>query len=156
MQEAVGDQVIPNLNTRYLGNALGGREVLGSAGASVAPAFNQLAYLAGTAVPSVFMYTLSGGNLAPKTLSAREIEVAGAVPAEGYFQFNQPGIGHGFLIDNASPSNTQLAQTQLVAYLQKGVVVDPTSARSLATLAKIPASGGDLRLPAVLEILGYR
>ncbi|HBA88174.1 MAG TPA: hypothetical protein DCZ75_09375 [Geobacter sp.] len=156
MLEAVGDQVIPNESTRYLGNALGGREILGSAGAAVAPGFNQLAYLNGTAVPSTFMYTLSGANMVPKTLSARSIDIAGTSPAEGYFQFNQTGIGHGFLIDNAIPSNTQLAQTQLVAYLLKGVVVDPTSSASIAALAKVPAADSEIRLPSVLEILGYR
>lgn len=156
MQEAVGDQVIPNESTRYLGNALGGRGVLGSAGAAVAPGFNQLAYLAGTAVPSTFMYTLSSGNLVPKTLSARSIDVAGTVPSEGYFQFNQAGIGHGFLIDNATPGNTQLAQTQLVAYLLKGVVVDPVTAQSLASLAKVPAARSEILLPPVVEILGYK
>lgn len=161
IQEAEGDQVIPNANTRYLGNALGGREVLGAAGNTVAPGFDQLAYLSG-AVPATFMYTLSGANPVPKVIRARAIDVAGASPAEGYFQFNQAGIGHGFLIDNTTPANTALAQMQLVAYLLKGVVVDPTSLpapATLATLAKplasVPAAAREIRLPAVLDILGY-
>lgn len=160
VQEALGDQVIPNANTRYFGNALGGREVLGTAGAAVAPGFNQLAYLSGTTpVPATFMFTLSNGNPAPKTAPARGIEETGTSPAEGYFQFNQTGIGHAFLIDNAAPGNTRLAQTQLVAYLLKGVVVDPTSAPSLATLAKplatVPAAASEIALPPIVEILGH-
>lgn len=155
IQEAVGDQVIPNGSTRYLASALGGRGVLGPAGAAIAPGFNQLAYLSGSTVPDLFLYTLNGGSVVPKTLSARSIDVAGATPVEGYFQFNQPGIGHGFLIDNASPSNTALAQTQLVAYLLRSVVVDPTSSHSLASLAKVPAAAGAVRLPAVVDVIGY-
>jgi hypothetical protein len=158
MQEAVGDQVIPNANTRYLGNALGGREVLGAAGATVAPGFSQLAYLSGT-VPAPVMFTLNGANPVPKIIPARAIDVAGTAPAEGYFQFDQAGIDHGFLLDNTTPANTVLAQTQLVAYLLRGVVVDPTSAPSLATLAKplakIPAAAREIRLPPVLDIMGY-
>ena len=160
IQEALGDLVIPNANTRYLGNALGGRGVLGSAGAAVAPGFNQLAYLSGgTPIPALFMFTLNNGTPAPKTAPARDIDVAGSSPAEGYFQFNQAGIDHAFLIDNASQNNTRLAQTQLVAYLLRAVVVDPTSAASLATLARplagVPAAASTIALPPVLEILGY-
>ena len=158
MQEAVGDQVIPNSSTQYLGNALGGRAVLGATGAAVAPGFDQLAYLSGS-VPSTFMFTLNGATPVPKVIPARAINVAGSTPAEGYFQFNQTGIEHGFLIDNAVPANTALAQTQLIAYLLKGVVVDPTSAASLAGLAKplatVPAAAIDFSLPPVLQILGY-
>jgi hypothetical protein len=161
IQEAVNDLVIPNSSTRYFGNSLGGREVLGSVGATVAPGFSQLGYLGGTSpsIPTQFMYTLSGSTPAPKAAFARAIEVAGTTPAEGYFQFNQTGIGHGFLIDNSTPANTALGQTQLVAYLLKGVVVDPTSSGSLLTLAKplpfIPLAAGEIRLPPVLKIFGY-
>ena len=158
LQEAVGDQVIPNASTRYFGNALGGRGVLGAAGAAVAPGFDQLSYLSGT-VPATFIFTLSGANPVPKVAPARAIDVAGTTPAEGYFQFNQAGIDHGFLIDNSTPANTALGQTQLVAYLLRGVVVDPTPAPSLATLEKplpgIPAAAREIALPATLEILGY-
>jgi len=158
IQEAVGDQVIPNANTRYLGNALGGRGVLGAAGSTVAPGFDQLSYLSGT-VPATFMFTLSGATPVPKVVPARGISIAGTTPTEGYFQFDQTGIDHGFLIDNTTPANTALAQTQLVAYLLRGVVVDPTSAGSLATLAKplaqVPVAAKEITLPPVLQILGY-
>jgi fermentation-respiration switch protein FrsA (DUF1100 family) len=61
-----GDLVIPNSSTRYFGNALGGRGVLGTAAAlTVAPGFDQLSYLSGR-IPSLFMFTLSGGAAVPK------------------------------------------------------------------------------------------
>ncbi|MDD2897269.1 MAG: hypothetical protein PHI31_01015 [Desulfuromonadaceae bacterium] len=159
IQEAVGDQVIPNENTRYLGNALGGREVLGSAANSVAPGFKQLGYL-GTAtprIPSSFMYTLASG-LVPKVGFAAANSSGSATPAEGYFQFDQSGIGHGFLLDNTTPANTALAQSQMVQFLLYGGIVDPTSSSTPAKRAlpaPIPSIYTGVRLPAVLNILGY-
>jgi len=160
VQEAIGDLVIPNANTRYFGNALGGRGILNTAAAlAVAPNFSQLTYLDGT-LPSSFMFTRTGGVVdgapAAKTAAARAQNVAGATPAEGYFQFNQAGIGHGFLIDNATPANTLLAQTQMLAFLLKGVVIDPTTPGPLAKpLAGTPALTKEILLPPVLNILGY-
>ncbi len=160
IQEAVGDQVIPNDNTRYLGNALGGRGILNTASAlAVAPGFSQLKYLDGT-LPALFMYTRTGGVVdgAPtaKTDFARAQNVAGTTPAEGYFQFNQTGIGHGFLIDNSTPANTALAQTQMVAFLLKGVVIDPTTTGPLAKAVYVaPSIAQEILLPPVVKILGY-
>jgi len=153
-----GDLVIPNANTRYFGNALGGRGVLGAAGAAVAPGFSQLGYLGSSTprIPSSFMLTLTGGTPTPKTAFARALNTTGTTPAEGYFQFDQAGIGHGMLIDNTTPANTALVQTQMAAFLLYGVVVDPTSPGPLVRrMTQVPAAASDIRLPPVLKILGY-
>lgn len=161
IQEAVGDQVIPNASTRYLGSALGGRGVLGSAGATVAPNFYQLGYrgAATPTVPSLFIYTLdANGALAAKVDFAARNNISAITPSEGYFQFNQTGINHGFLLDpTASAANTGYGQSQMVNYLLFGGVIDPTSTGVSKQLLKItlPAGSGEYRLPATLEILGY-
>ncbi|MDD2308670.1 MAG: Ig-like domain-containing protein [Desulfuromonadaceae bacterium] len=158
IQEAVGDQVIPNDNTRYFGNALGGREVVGSAGNAVAPGFKQLSYSVASRIPSSFMYTLTGGVPAPKTGSAAVNGSGSAIPSEGYFQFDQVGINHGFLIDpRASVANTTFAQSQMVQFLLYGGIVDPTevSVAKRAFAAEIPAISNDVSLPPVLKIFGY-
>ncbi|MBI5484368.1 MAG: hypothetical protein HY888_07900 [Deltaproteobacteria bacterium] len=159
IQEAVGDTVIPNDNTRYFGNALGGREVLGAAGAAVGPAFKQLGYRgAATArIPSSFMLTLTGGVPAAKTDFAALNASGAAAPSEGYFQFDQAAINHGFLIDpRASAANTGFAQSQMVQYLLYGGIVDPTSGAGKQVIgAAVPSVANDIRLPAVLKIFGY-
>jgi hypothetical protein len=135
-----GDLVIPNANTRYLGNALGGREVLGAPAAlAVAPAFRQLSYASGR-IPSLFMFTLASGTPAPKTAPAAS-SAAAAGPREGYFQFDQPDVTHGFLIDAVnSPASIQLAQRQMVYFMTLGLVVDPTVVS--AALPKVTAATG--------------
>ncbi len=160
IQEAVGDQVIPNDNARYFGNALGGREVLGAAANGIAPNFKQLGYrgAATPRIPSSFMYTLTGGALAAKVGLAAQSSVGAATPSEGYFQFDQTGINHGFLIDpTASAANTQYAQSQMVQYLLFGGIVDPTpSGVTKQTVAEqAPALRYDVSLPPVLKIFGY-
>jgi hypothetical protein len=159
IQEATGgDTVIPNANTRYLGSALGGRGILNTTAAlAVAPGFSQLKYLDGT-LPASFMFTRTGGVVdgAPtaKTDFARAQSVAGTSPAEGYFQY--AGADHGFLIDNISVTNTTLAQTQMVAFIAKGVVIDPTTSGPLAKRAyNLPALTQEILLPPVVKILGY-
>jgi hypothetical protein len=160
IQEAVGDASIPNDNTRYFGNALGGRGILNTADAlAVAPNFNQLKYLDGT-LPASFMLTRTGGVVdgvpTAKTVLARAQGVAGTSPSEGYFQFNQTGISHAFLIDNSTPANTVSAQDQMVAYLLKGVVIDPTTAGPLAKRAyNAPSITQEILPPPVVKILGY-
>jgi hypothetical protein len=153
-----GDLVITNAYTRYFGNALGGREVLGAAGSLIAPNFKQLSYVAASRIPSSFMYTLTAGA-PPVKLKSGPAAVSGsgsATPAEGYFQFDQAGIGHGFLIDNTTPANTALAQSQMVQFLLYGGIVDPTPAAAKRAFAdQIPAMYTDIRLPPVLNILGY-
>jgi hypothetical protein len=154
---ANGDLVITNPFTRYFGNALGGREVLGTAGAAVAPGYKQLGYVGGASprIPSSFMLTLTGGVPAPKTDFAAALNTATS-PKEGYFQFDQSGINHGFLLDpRSSASNTGLAQKQMVNYLLLGIVVDPTSAALPKAVVGVPSVAGDVRLPPVLHILGY-
>ncbi|MEI6827703.1 MAG: hypothetical protein WCK54_19090 [Desulfuromonadales bacterium] len=160
IQEAVGDVVIPNANTRYFGNALGGREVLGAAAAAIAPGFKQLSYITASRIPSSFMYTLTAGA-PPMILKSAPAAVNGsrsAAPAEGYFQFDQAGIDHGFLIDNTTPANTAFAQSQMVQFLLYKGIVDPTSSSAPAKQAfkdQIPALYNDIRLPPVLNILGH-
>jgi hypothetical protein len=136
MQEAVGDQSIPNENARYFGNALGGREVLGAPGALVAPGFKQLGYN-GSATPRIpvpFMGTLtSTGALAAKADFAASSATALA-PTEGYFQFDQTGISHEFLLNPAgSATATKYAQDQMLYFLNNGIVVDPVVVPSLLT-----------------------
>ena len=158
IQEAVGDLVIPNENTRYFGNALGGREVLGAAAAAIAPGFKQLSYITASRIPSSFMYTLTAGAPAPKTGAAALNRSGSATPAEGYFQFDQTGIDHGFLIDNTTPANTALAQSQMVQFLLYGGIIDPASTPATAkqvVAEQIPALYNDVRLPPVVNILGY-
>jgi len=141
-----GDLVIPNANTRYFGNALGGRAVLGTAAAAaVAPGFDQLSYLSGR-VPATFMFTVAGGAPAPKVAAAAATPAA-AGPKEGYFQFDQSDVTHGFLIDlQHSPASLQLAQKQLADFLLTGVAVDPTSATAKAA-AGIPRGAGISYVP---------
>jgi hypothetical protein len=154
-----GDLVIPNDSTRYFGNALGGRGVLGSAAAlAVAPNFDQLTYLGGH-LPSSFLLTRTGSGIVPKTALAASAPTASG-PREGYFQFDQAGVSHGFLLDpTAAPTATQLAQTQMVDYLLTGVVVDPTGGDP--ALARITAAGAaalprwQVTVPPVMQYFGY-
>jgi hypothetical protein len=160
IQEAIGDQVIPNENTRYLGNALGGREVLGPAGAAVAPAFKQLGYRGATTprIPSLFLYTLTSGAPAAKVDFAAKGSSAATSPAEGYFQFDQTGINHGSLLDpTASLANTGYMQSQMLQYLLYGGIVDPTptGAAKQAVADQITGVSYDVSLPPVLKIFGY-
>lgn len=162
IQEAVGDTVIGNPYTRYLGNALGGREVLGAAGAAVAPGFKQLAYTAGgtpphtAGVPAQFMYTIAGGALAPKVANAA-VTGADTTPTEGYFQFDQGGINHSSLLDpTASLANTGLLQKQMRYFLGitgVALVVDPTQGGAALPLA--PLSFPDVQVPEKFLILGH-
>jgi hypothetical protein len=113
VQEAVGDQVIPNDNTRYFGAALGGRGVLGGTGAAVAPGFKQLGYNGSSSprVPVPFMLTLDSGGAPIPKVDFAAASAAATTPNEGYFQFDQPGVSHGFLLDpTGSAAATGLAQ----------------------------------------------
>jgi len=162
IQESVGDQVISNPYTRYLGNALGGREVLGAAGAAVAPGFKQLAYTAGgtpahaAGVPAQFMFTLSGGAPAPKVANAATT-AADTTPTQGYFQFDQAGIGHGSMLDpTASLVNTGLIQKQVRYFLGamgNTIVVDPTQGG--AALPVAPPVFPGVQVPAQFTIFGH-
>jgi hypothetical protein len=160
IQEAMGDQVISNPYTRYFGNALGGREVLGPLGAAVAPGFRQLGYVGGASprIPAAFMYTLDGATPAPKVAFAAALPVTTATtPSEGYFQFDQAGIGHTFLLrpEAGHPGNIVLGQTQLLYFLGvtgNSVIVDPSAALD----AKVVTPTMDLvKAPARFTILGH-
>ncbi len=169
IQESVGDQVIGNAYTRYLGNALGGRAVLGTAGAAVAPGFMQLAYTAngtytvGTTstahaagVPAQFMYTVTPTGLAPKVQDAAIIGTA-TTPTEGYFQFDQAGIAHGSLLDPSNITNLMLLQKQMRYFLGitgTSIVVDPTQGAPALPIAPVPMSV-DVQVPARYQILGH-
>lgn len=161
IQESVGDQVISNPYTRYLGNALGGREVLGAAGAAVAPGFKQLAYTAGgtpshaAGVPATFMFTLAGGVPAPKVANAA-VTVSDTTPTQGYFQFDQAGINHSSMLDpTASAVNTGLIQKQVRYFMGVtgvSLVVDPTQGASLPVA---PPVFPGVQVPAKYLILGH-
>ena len=153
-----GDLVVPNANSRYFGNALGGRGVLGSPAAfAVAPGFEQLSYASGR-VPALFMFTLTGGGLQPKSAPAASSATA-AGPEEGYFQFDQADVSHALLIDQTgSPVSNQLAQRQMVYFVLTGLVVDPTV--TSAALPKVTVGAGTVRSwkvtpPAAMKIFGY-
>lgn len=136
-----GDKVIPNWSTRYLGIALGGRGAFTTPEAfDVAPGFDQLSYLSGR-VPVPFMMTVSGGQLVPKIAPAAG-DAAAAGPRQGYFQFDQPDVSHGFLIDPVtSPVSFLLGQRQMVYFVRNGIVVDPTvTSASLPKVAVPPAA----------------
>lgn len=155
-----GDLVITNPYTRYFGNALGGREVLGAAGSAVGPGFKQLGYN-GAALPRIpanFMYTILSGALAPKVDFAASAATA-TTPTQGYFQFDQTGISHGFLLDpTGSATSTGMGQKQMVYFLLAGIVADPTSPTSTLpkSLAAVPAGlTREILLPKVINILGY-
>ncbi len=163
-----GDQVISNTYTRYFANALGGRAVLGTtAAAAVAPNFSQVAYLAngaftvgGTAtahaagvVGTPFMFTLNP-TPAPKVVSA-DASVLGTTPTEGYFQFDQTGIGHAFILNPANPVAITLGQRQLVYWLGTGLVVDPTQQSATLPIAPAPLPDSMIfQAPKSLTVLG--
>jgi hypothetical protein len=159
IQEAVGDLVIPNENTRYFGNALGGRGVLGAVGAALAPGFKQLGYSGSTTALNLFMYALDSANAPTPKFAVAATAVTDVTPTEGYFQFNQPGVSHGFLLDpTASPEATGLAQRQMIYFLKLGIVVDPTvtgAALPKTVVRMIPGLAGEILLPPVVNILGY-
>jgi hypothetical protein len=159
IQEAISDLVIPNSSTRYLGNALGGRGVLGAVGAALAPGFKQLGYNGSTTALNQFMYTLDSANAPTPKFAVAATAVTDVTPTEGYFQFNQAGVSHGFLLDpTASPTATGLAQRQMIYFLKLGIVVDPTvtGAALPKTVARmVPGLAGEILLPPVVNILGY-
>jgi hypothetical protein len=137
MQEAVGDVVIPNYTTRYLGQALGGRTLFGY---DFAPGFSQLIYKGDTAPKAPFM---AGATPTTVKAAAAAYTPAATSPLEGYFQFNQTAIVHQFLLGpnllasdpnyGAQVANTQNAQKQLLFFLGgpggagAKIVVDPYS-----------------------------
>jgi hypothetical protein len=161
IQESVGDQVIGNAYTRYLGNALGGRGVLGAAGAAIAPGFMQLAYTAGgtpnhaAGVVSQFMFTLNGAAPAAKVGNAATTG-ADTTPTEGYFQFDQTGISHGSLLDSTNMTNLLLLQKQMRYFLGitgTTIVVDPTQGGAALPIA--PTFAQDVLVPEKFQIFGY-
>ncbi|GAC1450127.1 MAG: hypothetical protein PVSMB11_11410 [Desulfuromonadaceae bacterium] len=157
IQEATGgDLVIPNANTRYFGNALGGREVLGTTGAAVAPGFKQLGYQGGR-IPAPFMFTLDSAGAPTPKVAVAATSATDTAPIEGYFQFDQTGVSHGFLLDpTASATATGLAQKQMIYFLSRGIVVDPSATGLPKTSARIvPGLAGEILLPPVLKIFGY-
>jgi hypothetical protein len=169
-----GDTVITNPYTRYFGNALGGRAVLGlgapaalaAAAAAVAPNFSQLAYSATAhpvAVPSQFMLTLSSGAPAPKVTKAA-VSAAATGPTEGYFQFDQAGIGHSSLLDLSNPTNSLgLTQKQMRYFLGgngsfgvvgTNLVVDPYFTSPALPAAPISVDV-EVKVPETWGILGH-
>ncbi|WP_316414615.1 Ig-like domain-containing protein [Mesoterricola silvestris] len=149
-----GDLVITNPFTRYLGNALGGRAVLGTpAAAAVAPGFFQLGYGTADRIPSTFLYTLNGTAPAPKTQPAAQLPTD-TTPVEGYFQFDQAGIGHGGLLDPTHPANAALMQKQMLFFLGvtgTSIALDPTQTAA----GLVQGISADVQVPAIWTILGH-
>jgi hypothetical protein len=136
VQEAVGDVVIPNYTARYFGQALGGRKLFGY---DFAPGFGQLAYAADTShAAGLVAPFMAGATPTSVKFAAAATSPFAAAPLEGYFQFDQTGIDHGFLLDNSTPANTAAGQKQLLFFLGgpnlgagpgvgASIVVDPYS-----------------------------
>ncbi|HJV22652.1 MAG TPA: hypothetical protein VJ570_08140 [Holophagaceae bacterium] len=117
IQEAVNDDHIPNVTTRYFANSFAG---WGAVGYDFAPGFKQITYTGGR-LPAQFMTKVGAPALGPTD----------STPAEGYFQFDQAGTTHDLLLDWSHPLNAALAQKQMAYWLGAGgssVVVDPTDA----------------------------
>jgi hypothetical protein len=169
-----GDTVIANPYTRYFGNALGGRAVLGlgapapvaAAAAAVAPNFQQLAYSDTThaaGVPAQFMLTLTAGAPAPKVANAAT-NGAATGPTEGYFQFDQTGIGHSSMLDLTNQLNSLGLIQKQVRYFLGGnggfgivgtnLVVDPYFPGPALPIAVSPVDV-EVKVPATWTILGY-
>lgn len=126
VQEALNDAVIPNAATRYFATSFAGWNVVGT---DFAPGFKQIQYSTTSPTP----HTATNGVVAAfmTKLGAPAAAPTSATPVEGYFQFDQAGISHSFLLDFAgSPANAALGQKQLAYFLGAGgnsVVVDPTA-----------------------------
>ncbi len=159
-----GDLVIGNAYTRYFASALGGRGVLGTAGAAVAPDFLQLGYVAlgATVAPHAdgvvgtpFLFELEGAALTPKVGSAA-ITATASSPEQGYFQFDQASIKHSSILDpTANALNTYLIQTQMGYFLAgKGAVVDPTHFAPPAPAMIVGTPVKDVQVPPAYKILG--
>jgi len=166
-----GDQVISNTFTRYFASALGGEAVLGSAAAAaIAPNFSQLAYtaggtyLVGGALPTAHAAGVVGNPflfsslspLTPKVLPAA-ISALATAPKEGYFQFDQTGIAHAFLINPANPVGITLGQRQLSYWLNTGLVVDPTQqSATMPTVSPVALPQSMIfQAPERITILGH-
>jgi hypothetical protein len=156
-----GDLYIGNAYTRYFANALGGREVLGAAGAAVAPGFKQLAYTAGGTpahaagvVGTPFMFTLSGASPVPKVANAA-VAATDVTPTEGFFQLDQAGITHSSFFDSTgSATATALIQKQMTYFLgANSIVVDPTQGAPALPLA--PLAFPARLAPARFAITGH-
>jgi pimeloyl-ACP methyl ester carboxylesterase len=163
-----GDLVITNPYTRYFGNALGGRAVLGlgasaanaAAAAAVAPGFAQLAYSDTThtvAVPSQFMLTLSAAGAPTPKVATAAASGAATTPTEGDFQFDQTGIGHSSLLDLSNLTNSLgLTQKQMRYFISLGIVVDPYfAAPALPIKVQATPDSMDVKVAPYWDILSY-
>ncbi|HUJ74644.1 MAG TPA: alpha/beta hydrolase, partial [bacterium] len=124
-EPADGDLAFPNVHTRYLGNALGGRGVLDTKAALLtAPKFFQLGCGAARRIPVPFLHTFEGKSVVPKTASAGR-PGAGTWPGEGYFQFDQAEVRHDSLLIPGPKGALNPMQEQMVHWLSNGTVMDP-------------------------------
>lgn len=161
-----GDLVITNPYTRYFGNALGGRAVLGlgastataAAAAAVAPNFAQLAYSDTThtvAVPSPFMLTLNTSGAPVAKVVTAAASGAATTPTEGYFQFDQTGIGHSSLLDLTNQVNSLgLTQKQMRYFISLGIAVDPYFAAPALPIQTGPVDM-EVQVASRWDILGH-
>lgn len=126
MQEAVGDQVIPNAEGNYWANALGGRNP--QFGADVSGGFSPILNDGDADVALPFMF---GGNIGDyttlKTPVAAAIPTVSSTPTQGVFQFGTQAApaAHGLLLqDTNTPVNVIRAQAQLYYWLLTGTIAD--------------------------------
>jgi hypothetical protein len=126
MQEAVGDQVIPNAEGNYWANALGGRKP--QFGADVSGGFSPIRNDGDADVALPFMF---GGGLGDyttlKATVAAAIPTVSATPTQGVFQFGTPAApaAHGLLLqDTTTPVNVVRAQAQMAYWLKTGTIAD--------------------------------
>jgi hypothetical protein len=122
----------------------------------VAPGFKQLGYVGAAAprIPAPFLFTLNGVTPAPKVDFAAAL-TATSGPTEGYFQFDQVGVAHTFLLDPKNPV-ISLAQRQLVMSLLHGWVVDPTlAAPRFVNAVDLPQVQTDMLVPERYTVLGH-
>ena len=80
-----------------------------------------------------------------------------AAPKEGYFQFDQTGVGHAFILNPANPVSITLGQRQLLYWLGTGLVVDPTQQGATLPLVLAPALPEAMifEAPKTITILGH-
>lgn len=147
IQEAIGDTVIPNEYTRYLGSALGSRGSLPAPFYDIAPGFMQLGYNGRTTpgLPAQFMAKTALAATSP----------GAATPKEGYFQFDQTGVSHGFLLGASGTALATMGQTQMGVFLGYNIVMEPPASAAKALAQVMPLMEREILLPKDFRVLGY-
>lgn len=168
VQEALGDTVVPNATTRYFVNALGGRSILGLGASApvqgaldaIAPNFRHLSYSVGSRIVSPVIYKRNSTNSAIEVktavgTTAANLAAGTNINTEGFFMFDQAGLGHGMLLSPTDPANL-LAQRQAAWFLGYSLdglttsraAIDPTGWTTL----NLPSKNGSLSRLAMPQI----